>query len=593
MRTFGINGTFATRPSPTKLLLVGLFLLSCLTGCATVPEAKRANSSVADNSAAATETSQSQADTRPIKPFAVDSLYDLLVADMALTRSEFDTALPIYLQQARETRDSAVIELAARVAGYRRDHQASLEMALLWLELEPENPVAHDIAMQSHALIGDAFGALHHAHWLYENLDDLEGFLAVTSIKLEKPQISQLISAYQKLELSSDKQPAVLLASAILLRDIGLLKDAEAKARQFVAAQPDNERGLLLLAQILHQQDRVKEGTVLIADALERQPENRQLRLQYARFLTLTDRNKAIAEFETLRQQNPMDQEINFLLGLLLHNQGNAERAEILFTEATQQPSLRADSQFHLGNIAENRGDVLAATKHYAQVRFGRNFLPAVSRLTILLNRQYGLITARQNLRRLRAEQPQQSVALFQIESNLLLGMNKSDSALSILSDGLQAFPNDSQLLYARSMVAEQLDNFELAEQDLRALIALDGNNATALNALGYTMILHTDRLDEAHRLIKRAYLLNPGDPAIIDSMGWILFHLGQLPEALEYLQKAMNLLPDPEIAAHLGEVQWIMGDRDTALQTWHQSLQQAPEHPIILETMQRLGVPQ
>jgi tetratricopeptide (TPR) repeat protein len=592
MRILGTNCIVATRSSPASTLLAGILLVGCLTGCATVPEAQVSASSIASNSVA-TEDKKSQADTRPVKPFAVESLYDLLVADIALTRNQFDTALPLYLQQARETRDSAIIELAARVAGYRRDHQASLEMALLLLELEPENPVAHDIAMQSYALLGDAFGALPHAHWLYENLDDLEGFLAVTSIKLEKPQISQLISAYQKLELSSEKQPTVLLASAILLRDIGLLSDAEAKARQFVAAQPDNERGLLLLAQILHQQDRIKDGTTLIAEALERQPENRQLRLQYSRFLTLTDRPKAIAEFETLREQNPMDHEINFLLALLLHNQGNSERAEILFAEAAQQPSLRADSQFHLGNIAENRGDVLAATKHYAQVRFGRNFLPAVSRLTILLNRQYGLTTARENLRRLRAEQPQQSVALFQIESNLLLGMNKSDLALSILSDGLQAFPNDSQLLYARSMVAEQLDNFKLAEQDLRALIALDGNNATALNALGYTMILHTDRLDEAHRLIKRAYLLNPGDPAIIDSMGWILFQLGQVPKALEYLQKALKLLPDPEIAAHLGEVQWVMGDRDTALQTWHQSLQQAPEHPTILETMQRLGVPQ
>jgi tetratricopeptide (TPR) repeat protein len=103
-------------------------------------------------------------------------------------------------------------------------------------------------------------------------------------------------------------------------------------------------------------------------------------------------------------------------------------------------------------------------------------------------------------------------------------------------------------------------------------------------------MVVHTDRQDEAYSLIKRAYLLNPGDPAIIDSMGWVLFKLGELAQALEYLQKALDMLPDPEIAAHLGEVQWVMGNPEAALKTWQQGLQQAPDHPIIVEAMDRLG---
>jgi tetratricopeptide (TPR) repeat protein len=193
-------------------------------------------------------------------------------------------------------------------------------------------------------------------------------------------------------------------------------------------------------------------------------------------------------------------------------------------------------------------------------------------------------------LQRLRSEQPEQAVTLFQIESNLLVSLQKPELAMSILTSGLNSFPNDSQLLYARSMVAERQDNFALAEQDLRTLIAQDENNASALNALGYSMVVHTDRQDEAYSLIKRAYLLNPGDPAIIDSMGWVLFKLGELAQALEYLQKALDLLPDPEIAAHLGEVQWVMGNPEAALKTWQLGLQQAPDHPIIIEAMDRLG---
>ena len=139
-------------------------------------------------------------------------------------------------------------------------------------------------------------------------------------------------------------------------------------------------------------------------------------------------------------------------------------------------------------------------------------------------------------------------------------------------------------------MVAERQDNFALAERDLRALIAQDNNNAIALNALGYTMILHTDRLEEAHQLIKKAYLLNPGDPATIDSMGWVLFRMGEPEQALTYLKKAMSIMPDPEIAAHLGEVQWSLGDSDSAMQTWNQGLQQVEDHKTIVTTMRRLG---
>ena len=103
-------------------------------------------------------------------------------------------------------------------------------------------------------------------------------------------------------------------------------------------------------------------------------------------------------------------------------------------------------------------------------------------------------------------------------------------------------------------------------------------------------MILHTDRSEEAYRLIKRAYLLNPGDPAIIDSMGWVLFVMGKAEEALSYLQKAMAILPDPEIAAHLGEVHWYLGEQQAALQIWQQGLAQSPDHPTIVSTMERLG---
>jgi|TARA_B110000037_G_C17127810_1_gene509191 tetratricopeptide (TPR) repeat protein len=568
--------------SRTMISVPLLSFLMALGGCTTAPP-------IANSHAEAVISTEDVVDI-PVVPFEVDSLYDLLVADVALTRNQFGIALPIYLTQARETRDTGVIEMAGRVASYMRDHQATLEMAQLWLANGPQNAAAREAMMQAYAKLSDPVQALDHASWLYENTGDSEAFFAVTAIPIDQAQIPELIEAYGRVKLSGDKQAAVLLATGILYRDNAQLKESEQQAKQFLAAQPDDQRGLLLLAQVMHQQNRIEEAQALIADALQRQPEDRKLRLQYARFLTITDRSQAVIQFEQLHSVDPTDQEVNFLLALLLLNQGNISRATELFTQASSVPSLRADAQYHLGAIADKTGQPAAAIQHYAQVRFGRNYLAAASRLTVLLAQHKSVDTARRYLQRLRSEQPEQAIALFQIESNLLISARQPAQALSILTDGLNAFPNDSQLLYARSMVAEQQDNFPLAEQDLRALLAQNEDNAVALNALGYTMILHTDRREEAHALIKRAYLLNPGDPATIDSMGWVLFKLGQSEEALAFLEKAHGILPDPEIAAHLGEVQWAMGNSDRALQVWQQGLQQVPNHPSIVDTMERLG---
>jgi len=576
-------------PNSIRSAPFAISLVALLTACASAPE----NGDPSSSAAPADRIEFPKQELAAIKPFAEESLYQTLVADVALTRGQFKTALENYLVQARETRDAGIIRLTNSIASHQGDAGAMLESAQLWVEVEPNETDARRAALQAYAVYKRPFEALEQASWLYRNNNDQEAFLAVTAIDEgnKKALIPRLIEAYRALPLEPDQQATAELAVAILFREVGDLDSAVATSQYFLTMAPDNQRGILLLAQLLHQQDKVTEASALLADALQRQPEDRNLRLQYARFLTLLDRPKAILQFEQLREQNTDDQQINFLLGLLYLNQGSEELATTLLQQASRDPQISADAQYHLATIAERNGDLTTALRHYQQVKFGRNYLAAASKATILLAQGYGIDYARAYLQTLRQQQPNQASELIQLESNLLVSNNQSDQAINLLSRGLQANPTDAKLLYARSMVAELQNNFALAEQDLRALLAQDADNPTALNALGYTMILHTDRSEEAYRLIKRAYLLNPGDPAIIDSMGWVLFVMGKAEEALPYLQKAMAILPDPEIAAHLGEVQWFLGERQAALQTWQRGLAQSPNHPTIKSTMQRLGV--
>ena len=529
-----------------------------------------------------------------IKPIAIDTLYDLLVGDVALGRNQFNIALDNYSRQARLTADKEVIALAHRIAEYVRDQAVQLEMALLWVDTSPDDPEAHKAALQAYLNQGDALTALTHASWLYQYHNDLDSLLLVTTTTFDSPsQIASLIDSVKKLPFSREKQAITHLLTAVLEQKLGQFKDAERNARAFLAAVPADQRGLLLLSQLLHQQNRSDESIELLIDALKDKPNNRPLRLQYARFLATNTPKKAITQFEILRDDNPKDQEVNFLLALMQLSHGDITDAENLFEQASAKPSLRSDAQYHLGAISEQKGDISGAMSRYTQVRFGRNYIAAASRLSALLAKHRSMSQAQQYLQRMRSSQPTQAVILFQVESNLLLNAQKPSQALVVLSSGLDYFPNDPQLLYARSMVAEQQDDFVLAEQDLRAILAQDQNNATVLNALGYTMILHTDRREEAFELITKAYQLEPKDPSIIDSMGWALFKLGKTEQALDFLKQAFEIMPDPEIAAHLGEVHWTLDNRKDASIIWQQGLQSTPDHKGIINTMLRLNVPE
>jgi Flp pilus assembly protein TadD len=137
-------------------------------------------------------------------------------------------------------------------------------------------------------------------------------------------------------------------------------------------------------------------------------------------------------------------------------------------------------------------------------------------------------------------------------------------------------------------MAAERVDKLEVLEADLRRVIKMKPDYAHAYNALGYTLADKTNRLAEARDLIEKAYKLSPDDPFIMDSLGWVYFRMGQVAPALKHLQTAYTTRPDPEIAAHLGEVLWSSGQRDEAQKVWRAALTENPNHETLLAVMQK-----
>lgn len=260
------------------------------------------------------------------------------------------------------------------------------------------------------------------------------------------------------------------------------------------------------------------------------------------------------------------------------------------FQQLIDRKQHDATAHYQLGKIHELRNRPDLALQHYKAVTPSQEFLSAVYKASEMMAQQ-DIYNALQYVKGLHSSTPKQyRDSLYLREANLLLDAGNPDGALAAMAKGLDIAPDSVNLLYSRAMLYTQLDDLALAEADFTQILELRPDNAAALNALGYTLADRTDRLDEAYNYISRALSLNPDDPAILDSMGWVEYRLGNIPAALKRLRQAMSILPDHEIAAHLGEVLWVTGNKNEAIETWKKGLENNPTSSVIESTLERLN---
>jgi len=162
---------------------------------------------------------------------------------------------------------------------------------------------------------------------------------------------------------------------------------------------------------------------------------------------------------------------------------------------------------------------------------------------------------------------------------------------LDALARGLAAYPDENALLYARALAWERRDDVPRAEADLRKILVTEPETVAALNALGYTLADRTTRYQEALELIDRARVAEPDNAAIVDSYGWVLYRLGRNEEALVQLRRAWTLAKDPEIAAHVGEVLWVLGRKDEARRFFDEARKLDPENRALQRVIEKYGV--
>jgi tetratricopeptide (TPR) repeat protein len=525
-----------------------------------------------------------------VQPLTREMLFDVLLGEIAGQRGRLDIAVPHYLQAALDSRDPRVAERAIQIATFAKNYPVALRAARHWVALEPDNTDARKIVAALALQTGDMDEVVNQLdHVIRSSESKKQGFAIATAILSRHGDDQQSIQAIEELAARHPESADGQLAIGRLATVKGQLERAMTATDAALALQPGMEQAQILKAQVLIRQERKDEALAVLKQAVEDSPDSSELRFAYGRLLLdAGDLEGAKAQFRNVVEKTPENTDALFSLALLELETGEYRSAERHLKQMLETGEKKQTVYYYLGYAAQEQGKDDEAVKWYGKVTSGEYWTKAQLRMSKIQVQQGRLEEVRENMQSLRRNDPDNAVEIYLIEGQILSDLTLYNEAWQLYDQALAAHADNEDLLYSRALTSEKIDRIDLAEKDMRRILELDPENVRALNALGYTLADRTDRYEEAFSYIQQAYDRNPDDPAIIDSMGWVHYRLGNLEKARGYLQQAWDMTGDGEIGAHLGEVMWMQGDRDDARRIWAESKESSPDNPVLKKVLDR-----
>jgi len=526
-------------------------------------------------------------------------LFRLLRGELAEQRGDWRLAYTTMMATAEETRDPRLAREAAEIALRAAKIDDALSAVNLWRDIAPHSDQASQFYLGV-VLLDDDFAAAKPV--LLQRLQEV------------KPQARGLLIMQIQRLLSRAKDQAGAFA---LLEDLagpyqnmyethlalsqgayakGDVARAHDEAQIALTMKPDLEIAALMLAQSApNRNDAMDE----LKSFLEANPSAHDARVAYAKLLLDNKQpDLARAQLDILLKANPHDLPILYAMGVLCMQTNDLPAAEQYLTTYLQ--TLRADNDetrdpaqalLLLAQIAVVRKDYPAALHWLAQIDAGPAYFSAQIQSALIMAQTGDVEGARNLLHNLNPDGEEHQVQVITAEAQILRDADRMPEAMAVMKKGVRRFPKNVGLLYDYAMMAERAGRYGLMETELRKIIKLAPKNQDAYNALGYSLADRGIRLKEAQTLIAKALKLAPDNPFILDSMGWVQFRLGNLQEAETYLRRAYALRPDVEIGAHLGEVLWTMGKKESAEKYWREAHQKDPQNDTLNSTLTRLHV--
>jgi tetratricopeptide (TPR) repeat protein len=526
---------------------------------------------------------ESEQEPQNLPHIALDEpmLYEFLLGDIAQQRGRPDLAATAYLDLAKTTRDPRVARRAALLAFESRQMDKSLAAFELWQEIEPTAKLPKQMLVS--LLLGG--GKLSEASsyvksWLAaEPKNTGQVFIQLHSMVMLAPNktaaLDWLIQVAQPFPEVAEAHWAIAhVASETDKKELAL-----AESRLAVQLRSDWDMPLVLEAQLLMPKE-PEQALTLLSQFLAANPASKSVRLFYARALLEQKRfAESRGQFQQLLTADKDNAELAFAVALLSLQMGELDRAEKELKETLLRGKKDADIvHYYLAQLYEAKKNDAAALAEYRLIVAGEYVFSARLREAYLLNKAGKIDDACAVLKNAPLTNNQQRVTAVVVEAQILRDAKQFDASYKVLADALDKLPNQPQLLFEAAMAADKLGKLDLFEQTLRKLLQIVPEHAQANNALGYSFLDRNVKVEEGMKLVEKAYQLAPDDAAITDSVGWGYYRLGKIDKSVEFLRRAFTANPDPEIAAHLGEVLWVQGKKEEAVKFLQDTLKANPD---------------
>ena len=568
-----INSSIAMNPF-NYLIVAGILLL---TACAQAPQRT-----------GPVQPAEPQAEAAPALPnveLSDELLYAFLLTEIANQRGHKALAVEGSTDIARKTRDPRLARRAAQLAFESGDMNKSIEAFRQWQEIEPASPLAGRMLASILLRGGKPDEAQPELAKLLEaeKANPGTGFMQVFQLVAPYPDKPAALKLMRDLAQPYPQVAEAHWSVAQLAQQAGDNPLALSEVRQARSLRPEWDMAASLEAQLL-QKNAPQQALEVLRRYLSDYPDAHEIRLQYAR--TLLEQKQfqlSRTEFQRLAKDNPDNPDLAFAIALISLQMNDLQDAEAQFRQALGKGKKNQDTvQYYLGQLGEAKENEDEAIAHYREVKGGEYQFAARLRVAYLLSKRGKLDEAREYLHQTQVANNQQRVQMLLIEAQLLREAKRLEDAYQVLQQGLAKLPNHPDLLYETAMLADRIGKPDIFEQLIRKLIQVKPDHAHAYNALGYSLLERNERVAEAVELVEKALQLAPDDAAIMDSVGWGYYRSGRLDESLKLLRRAFAGNPDPEVAAHLGEVLWVHGDKDEARKIWQDSLRANPGNTLL-----------
>lgn len=486
----------------------------------------------------------------------VQSLYQLLAAEMALDRHLPDIALANYIAAAQETQDPNVAAKATQIALRLAGLDIALEPALIWAHADPKNLEAQITTAALYIRLNQVPQAIPYLVQAEKANKEqaLPYFLVLFEQLQDEADREGVIQALQTLVKQNSPTAHLALAEIYLSLEKGTC------ALPLAAYAFEREPHSLTAIQLYHESLLAVEGTSAAKRFLQRTYQlapNTLLAQYYLQFLLSYGFVQDAHQLMKAQLKTTLSNEALLAFAQTCLQAQQFDLAQMALQKASQSSEGQDNAYYFLARLAELQNQIPLAIERYQQVLTGSFHVTAQIRASTLLAQQKHYTQAFTVLARTQWQDSQDKKQLLLANIALLNQTKQYQKALSLLNEALETMPLESELYYARSLIAAHLDKVALAEQDLKTILAQAPQDLGALNALGFILADKTQRFTEAQQYLNQALSLAPDNPAVLDSMGWLYYKMGDYQRSLATLQKALDLQSDPEIAAHLEEVKW------------------------------------